>query len=70
MKDVAFLIPKADADFAGVVDELALGRDSADPSDGLGDRHATDLVVLVADHVAELLLLSSICRILLGTVRS
>ena len=38
-----------------MVDELALGRDSADPSDGLGDRHATDLVVLIADHMAELL---------------
>lgn len=47
------LIPEANPDLPGVVDKLAGGRDGADTGDGLGDRHAADLVVLVTDHVAK-----------------
>ena len=37
-----------------MLDELAFGRNGANPGDGIGDGHAPNLVVLVADHVAEL----------------
>ena len=50
------LIAEADADGTRGLDELGRGRNLLETMDRLGDRDIQHLVVLVADHGAELLL--------------
>ena len=49
------LIPEGDAHGAAGLDHLAVGRHELEPMNGFGDRNAEHLIILIADHLAELL---------------
>jgi hypothetical protein len=49
------LIAEGDAHRAAGLDHLAFGRHEFEPVDGVGNRNAKHLIVLIADHLAKLL---------------